>query len=416
MIELQPSLSYSWTRLTRICAVAAACIGCFLIVHQIWNTSGTGIYDRSGAVLGQDFLAFYTGWRLVLTEPTALYDLSRQHELQQVLRGAHDTSGIYAFINPPAFAACFALLGLLPYRWAYIVWELIGAIALTAALLYLRPLLPALRGWRWWAAIGFMLGFAPFFDVISDGQNTFLSLLLHVLILRALLADRPLLAGALIGLGLLKPQLFIPILPLALLVRGWRVLPGFAVSAGIQVALATVLVGSSWFGQLLWLLQEGFADQFAAHAWKKYSWEAFFMLLLGVEHPLTRPLTLIACGVTFCWLAWVWHRGELRLAYAATLFAALLVIPTGSAYAYDLFLLAGGALLAAGVLLEQPAGSSSELLARRLLIGSLAMIYALAIFDRGTPFMGWQPVVPLMLVATLVAGWLALAPNPARAW
>jgi len=399
----------------RLClvAIAAAAIGIGPMLYLLWQGSGgEGLYGRAGTLIGLDFLAFYTGWTLALRDPAQLYKLHLQGALQGEWLHNPAFDGVYAFINPPAYALLFAPLALLPYRLAYLVWVLLGLAALALALWQLRPLVPRLRGERWLLAIGLALGFGPLFTVVSNGQNTLLSLLLHGLILRALLAGQDVRAGLLIGLGMLKPQLFLPLLPLALVRGRWRTLIGFTLSTGAQLGASLLWIGPAGLRGFVEVVSGPLSEQFASHAWQKFSWDAFFTLLFGHGDGGVGLLTLAACAITYGWLLWAWRYGrDLRLAYSATLFAVLLIIPKGSAYHHDLYLFMPAMVLTANDLFEHPASTASGRRREQVLIATLVLIYLLGSLVYLATYIGWQPVVLLSALASLLAA-LRLAPRP----
>src|SRR5947209_6799003 len=82
-----------------------------------WS-GGHATRDSTGTTLGPDFMAFYTGARLVLTgQHQQLYDLPTQAAFQEKLDGPR--VGVSGFVNPPQWALLVAPLGWLSYRAAF---------------------------------------------------------------------------------------------------------------------------------------------------------------------------------------------------------------------------------------------------------------------------------------------------------
>jgi alpha-1,2-mannosyltransferase len=152
------------------------------------------------------------------------------------------------------------------------------------------------RGWMW---IVLALGFPAVFVNLMHGQNGFLTAALLAGAL-ALLDERPLLAGCLLGLLAYKPQ-FGLMIPIALLAEGrWR-----TIAAAVATVLAMVLVTTAAFGIDIW--------------------RAFFESL-----SFTRTVALEQGGAGFFNIqsvfAWVrlWH-GPMALAYTLQLLTTAIV-------------------------------------------------------------------------------------------
>lgn len=90
------------------------------------------------------------------------------------------------------------------------------------------------------AALNLMHGQASFFLAICIGE-----------FLRHMMVGRPFGAGAWLGGMLLKPQTLILILPAMVVQRRWKALLGFALAAGLLIAISLGLTGIQGFSRLL---------------------------------------------------------------------------------------------------------------------------------------------------------------------
>jgi Fe2+ transport system protein B len=103
------------------------------------------------------------------------------------------------------------------------------------------------RVWRW-LPIGIFLGFLPIAAALMHGQDSILLLTLLVAAMVSLDRGRELAAGLLVGLGLFKFQLVIPIALLFLAWRRWRFSTGFALSSVAVASVSLWLVGWAQVG------------------------------------------------------------------------------------------------------------------------------------------------------------------------
>lgn len=192
--------------------------------------------DATSLVVGRDFLNFWLAGRNAwAADPGRFYDLVTYQPLVASVVGPGYLPLVWSY--PPSILLVAAPFGLLPYLPALLLWSLLGPLVL-----YL-----SLRGWtrerRFHVAL--LLSPAAVFCLIC-GQFAFFAaaLVLNALRLRD---TRPWLAGALIGLLTLKPQLgvFFPLLLLA--ARDWRVIAGAALTAlALFVASAAIWGLESW--------------------------------------------------------------------------------------------------------------------------------------------------------------------------
>jgi hypothetical protein len=203
--------------------------------------------DGKKHVIGRDFLNFWMYGRAAFeANPGQYYDLRTYWAAADAVTGPGYPPQLWSY--PPSVMLLAAPFGLLPYMGALAIWTVIGIGAFILGLRlwtkdprYLLPLLlapPAIFG-------------------LVSGQFTYLTTGAMLAVLRWR-ESRPLLAGFILGLLTLKPQLglFFPILLLA--TRSWKVIAAASVTA-LTLAALTGLV----WGPDVWLAYwtRGIANQ-----------------------------------------------------------------------------------------------------------------------------------------------------------
>lgn len=371
--------------------------------------------DRKGDVMGPDFRAFYTaGWMVRHGESARLYDFDRQQKVQELLEiqpGAHNQQGVSAYLNPPHFAAAMAPLSALPYPIAFAVWSLATLAAFCAVILLLKPFLPSLQDARGRGLMALAIGFMPIYFTLSGGQNTGFSLLLFTLIFLALERRRDTLAGLLVALGLLKPQLFLGLLPLLFLAKRPRALFGFAIGAGLTWIWTTGACGAHSAVDWMAAVRSPFYQENVVRlSYKMFSWQAFWRLLLGANTVSSLLGWSFALAV-FLWLCVLWRQagrndpgrdGWLNL-YALTLGGTITMVP--HLFVYDLGLLVFPMLVWADRVLNAP---SERFTVLRL---CLLALFAVVIVDEQAQITHFQFATPLLMLVL----WLAWRMNNGRA-
>jgi hypothetical protein len=203
--------------------------------------------DASTLVVGRDFLNFWMYGRAAWTpDPGRFYDVVHYRDTLSTFLGAHYPGQNWSY--PPSIMLIAAWFGRLPYLVALGIFTTLGLAAFTAVA-RLR-----LADARLVAAV--LVSPAAVFCLIS-GQSSFLTAAL-LLTVFAWLDRRPLLAGFLIGLLTLKPQLGI-LFPVILAASGrWRVFAAASVTAVVLFA-----VSAACFGLQAWIdfLQNGLPVQ-----------------------------------------------------------------------------------------------------------------------------------------------------------
>jgi hypothetical protein len=187
--------------------------------------------DRATLVLGRDFLNLWMYGRAALgVDPARFYDLATYNgELARLLGPFYPGQN---WPNPPTALVVMAPFGLLGYFPALIVWVAVGLLAFWLA--GRRQL----RDPRLLAVV--LLSPAALLCLVS-GQSSFLTAA-ALLAIFASLDQRPIVAGVLIGLLTVKPQLGV-LFPVALAASGrWRVF-GWATMTALALAAASVALG-----------------------------------------------------------------------------------------------------------------------------------------------------------------------------
>jgi arabinofuranan 3-O-arabinosyltransferase len=306
-------------------ALAALYLLYFVIVYR----AGSWIVGSTGLPIYTDFAVFWAaGMQTLHGNPAALYDSGEFMKVQAALFPPGDAFYPSWPSYPPTFLLVLAPLALLPYRSAFITWDmvtLLGCIAVVYLIVRRR------------AAIALALA-SPFtaWNFIA-AQNGFLTAsLLGASLL--FLDRRPVMAGAFIGCLTYKPQFGI-LFPVALIAsHQWRAIA----SAGVTVAL--LAAGSvTLFGAELWA---GFPHGLAAQgelnllAGPESNWgylQSPYGLIRSLHGP-TQLAWLVQGLVTLGGAVIVWIIWRSRVCYelkAATLSAAAL-LATPYAFAYDM--------------------------------------------------------------------------------
>ena len=294
-----------------------------------WVAMAPHLVDRSGKPLGPDFMSFYAASKLALAGHAAGAWSPVAHQAAE--DGIFGRSlGYWAFFYPPAYLLLCWPLALLPYGPALLAW-LGGTTA--AAIVLLR---------RWAKSVPWvvLLAFPALWLNLGNGQNA--ALFTAVMAGGCLLLPRrPILAGLVLGLLVMKPQLAIA-LPVLLAASGrWKALAATGLSAAALSALAWLAVGSD--GYLAFLHNGALAtatlDQGLVTPDKMQS--AFAALrLLGAPSPVALCVQALVAVTVLGSAAWIVsrHKPEAGALCALTVTATLSLSPF--LLDYDLMLLA----------------------------------------------------------------------------
>jgi hypothetical protein len=211
-----------------------------------WVALGAIFVPRA---LTYDFLDYYSGGRLLLEGAgDRLYDPAAQLDAQRSL--FPQLPVLVPFVRPPFYAAFLALFALLPLTKSFVVWLLLQVVVYAVCINWGR------RKWGS-AAVVFAAIFLPTPLGIASGQDCafFLAIIIGVLILES--QGRDLAAGAILGLGLVKFNLFV-LWPVALLLqKRWRLVAGAAAVVAVEIILSLALVGRSGMFDYVRLLRTG---------------------------------------------------------------------------------------------------------------------------------------------------------------
>lgn len=192
-------------------------------------------------VINSDWPAFATGARLVVSDPSHLYDLATQRRVELEITGGRrlvtpGIEGILPFLAPAYVAWVAVPFELLGPELGGRLWVLFGLACFALGLLLaVRPRPPSA------ALAGFAS--APTALLMLNAQvDGFVALGLGAALA---LWSRPFLAGLALGLTLTKPQLVLPVGLALIVARMWRVLGGWAV-AGIALWASFAMLDPLW--------------------------------------------------------------------------------------------------------------------------------------------------------------------------
>jgi len=371
--------------------IATALVAAMILLRDYLHTRA-GLSIAGNALWGRDFVNVYASGTLVLEgRLDMLYDVEAYRAFQRELFDGGLRHHNYSY--PPVTLLYTWLFALLPYPVAWLGWLAgTGALFVQAARPYLRE-----AGLAGWVAI---LAPASIMNLWA-GHYGFLIGALWLFAWR-LLPARPVSAGILIGLMLVKPHLAV-LAPIVLLWR--RQWTAFAAAAATVLAL--IGVSAALFGFQLWvtyvgetaLLQAAMVDDVGAFFMRMMPTLTPALALLGV--PTWAAAILQALTAIAALLVLLRHLPrDSEQAGLATATATFLVLPY--AFAYDMTV----AGLAGLILFRQSLAGRSPPFA--LAAGMAAFVPLAVLYLNAIPL----PVAPLLIAFQLLAllgliGWKA---------
>ncbi|MHB8614320.1 MAG: glycosyltransferase family 87 protein [Candidatus Dormibacteraceae bacterium] len=207
----------------------------------------------SREILDNDLTLAYLGARIGIEHGWShLYSLDLQHQVFAQLRPGAPFNDGERFISPPPSAFVLVPLTILGAAGAVYVWLGASLAALVAAWWIAAPGSGRART-LWLTAV---LAWYPVQYSLSLAQPD--AIVLFAAVASWKLADRgrPYLAGVVLGLSVLKPQLTLA-LPLVLLAAGrWRIAAAWVVTVGALAAVSLLVIGRQGFSDYQALLTE----------------------------------------------------------------------------------------------------------------------------------------------------------------
>lgn len=294
------------------------------ITIYIWESTGIGMFDRTGKYIGYDFLCFYTASGKVLSgDVSGIYDICKFHEFEQQIVGQVAYNGLLPWFYPPFFLMFISPLAILPYLPSLCFWL---TITLAGYIAVVHKIAPHPY------TVSLALAFPATFQNFGYAQNGFLSAFLMGTGL-LLLGRRPVAAGVMLGLLAYKPQLALLVAIALIAARMWLAFTTACVTVIVLMISSAALYGiESWqaFYNTLPLLQLWMNS--GAGLWEKMQTIFAFARLTGLDALFAYGLQSIFSIGAMVVVAWVWYRHIFPMAYVILIASVFLVTPYAMIY------------------------------------------------------------------------------------
>ncbi len=222
-----------WLNRSRVRAYAKTTLVLYLLVAGAFVLYRWKSADPGKLFIASDLAVFWIAGGFACAGHAALaYDPIR---IQAAMaQWAPQIQGGYGWFYPPTFLVAVLPMGYLSYAAAYLSFMTATGAGYFWVVRTLAPEAPA--GWALAAFPGLWIN-------VLTGQNGLLTATLAAAALQAY-ERRPLVAGLVAGLLVIKPHLAL-LFPVAMLAaRSWQAFLGAAISAGALVGLGTAVLGS----------------------------------------------------------------------------------------------------------------------------------------------------------------------------
>jgi hypothetical protein len=365
----------------------------FAIGFLIHILSGEGASTLIGRV-GGDYPCFYAAGRIIAEgEGRNLYSSERQHS-DQLNLFPENKDFFIPFPYPPHVALAYVPLSLLPYRLSYTLHTLLMVGAVLLAIWIIRPLNEAVQKYYFVIFTAAFL-YYPLFRGITGGVTTPMTLLLIALCWRMAKENRDFVAGVFLGLLLFKPQYALPLIGLFLLSGRWKTAGVSALTGLMLWGIGVWLCGWGWVGD--WISYSHWVTRVAADIDKQnaVSWIGFFEAIGGAESSFAKVVGIIFAGMTAAITCWVWRKGGRQEGYLdrqmGIAICCILLIPPHAFY-YD-----AGLLLFTWIMLLSHDWKYK--------LETLAGVWILGLSQVAAGWLGFSPVLPVVVFTFVVAIW-----------
>ncbi len=302
----------------------AFAVFCVKLVMDL-NAPGYG-----GESMQIDFVAFWGAARLALAgDVISAFD-------PDVLRAAlalppETPEGDLLWLYPPGWHIAIMPLGLLPFSAAYILFSALTIAAFSAAL---RPLAAPLPG-----GIPLVLAGPAVLIILTLGNNSLLWTAGLAGALAALAQRRMALAGLLIALLTLKPQLGL-LIPFALAAGGyWRAFLWASAGSVAIAAASTAVAGTEYwaaFFSMLRFMTELMQTDIVRFE-RMMTWYAL-LRLGGFGHAVAFPAQVAVTIACIAAVSWVWSRRAATMDLKSAALCTAIPLATPYAYHYEMTL------------------------------------------------------------------------------
>lgn len=361
------------------------------------------IWIPKGLAARMDFREMYAAGVLVRTDPSHLYDLTRQNQIEEAQVESKDS--LIPFGHMAYEAYLFAPLSLLKYPAAYVSMILLNLALMALCFLAARtefslvvPLWQPRPGWIFFS-------FIPTSIALALGQDSLLQLLILCLTWKFLGRSKHFAAGMLLSLMLFKPHVAV-LIGLFLAVRyGWRFVAGFAAGGALVTALSIPFLRhgglKAWFDVLWGISLASGSNGSAQVAVATYPWSMpnlRGLLFTVVGGRISSHAFLMLVGVvSFAGL--VWTLSKIRRLSPPAAFALSVIVAVLLSYSFEP---SDCTILLLPALLMQPIRDKALNLSKHAMLGLPMVVLLLA--PPTPPGYGFSLIaVPLILVALFLS-------------
>ncbi|WP_175975881.1 glycosyltransferase family 87 protein [Burkholderia sp. BCC1047] len=381
-----------WLTADRIIPYSCIMLMLFVALLITWGVVTHGFTSKATARPGTDFAVFWTAAQLVLQGHAATaYDPAAFMQAELAQFGAYLQHQPLPWLYPPTMLLFIAPAALVPFLPAYLLFSAGSLLCYAFAvsrLSGLRAHLPRPR-----AALLVMVAYSAVFLSALFGQNSILTAGLAALALH-LLDRRPVIAGLLIGLLAIKPQLAV-VFPFVLIAaRAWRAFAAAAVSATLFAAAGVSLTGPAVLSGLAHTMSTVRDQHFMLPSYWLASPTPFAALrLAGMPIPVALAAQAAVAVLAIAAAVDVWRRTrDMRLRGAALAVATLLTTPY--LWGYELTWLGVAIFCLIAYCLDEGWLPGEQ--------ATVVLAWLLPIFEMFNRLMRFPQVGPIVLLAVLL--------------